>query len=81
MTPTTLSPRTSTFDLHRTADWLARQDLRDLDAHRADLVRAVDDVATAAGAPTELRPSDSDSTPTLVRLFNHHAVSLHRPAA
>lgn len=67
-----------TFDLHRSADWLATQDLRSLDAHRADLVSVVDAAAIAAGAPAALRPSDADSTPTLVRLYNRHASTILR---
>ncbi len=67
-----------TFDLHRSADWLAGQDLADLDAHHADLVGVVDAAATAAGAPAALRPTAADPTPALVRLFNHHAAAIHR---
>ncbi len=66
------------FDLHRSADWLAGQDLADLDAHHADLVGVVDAAAAAAGAPAALRPSASDPTPALVRLFNHHACTIQR---
>jgi hypothetical protein len=66
------------FDLHRTADWLAGQNLSDLDANHADLVDAVDAAALAAGAPAALRPSASDPTPALVRLFNHHACAIQR---
>ncbi len=66
------------FDLHRTADWLATQQLTDLDRHHAELVTLVDAAARAAGSPDALRPTPADPTPALVRLFNHHATTLHR---
>lgn len=66
------------FDLHRSSMWLADQNLSDLDAHHADLVDVVDAVALAAGAPSTLRPSLTDPTPALVRLFNHHASAIAR---
>lgn len=73
---TALHTDTAAFDLHRSADWLATQDLHSLDAHRADLVSVVDAAARAAGAPAALRPTDADSTPTLVRLYNRHASTI-----
>ena len=66
------------FDLHRTADWLATQQLADLDRHHAELVSLVDAAAVAAGAPEALRPTAADPTPALVRLLNHHATTLHQ---
>ncbi len=75
MATTTLS---SSFDLRQTADWMAAQQLADLDRHHDELVFAVDAAATAAGAPEALRPSAADPTPALVRLFNHHAATLHQ---
>lgn len=77
MTSTTL-PHTASFDLHRTADWFAGQDLTDLDAHHDALVSVVDAAAAAADAPAALRPAASDPTPALVRLFNHHACAIQR---
>lgn len=71
-------PTTATFDLHQTADWLATQQLADLDRHHAELVSIVDAAALAAGAPEALRPTAADPTPALVRLLNHHATTLHR---
>lgn len=67
-----------TFDLHRTADWLATQQLADLDRRHAELVTLVDAAAVAAGAPAALRPTAADPTPALVRLLNHHAATLHQ---
>ena len=79
MAPTTFSPTLPmTFDLRETADWLATQQLADLDRHHDELVFAVDAAAVAAGAPAALRPSPADPTPALVRLFNHHAATLHQ---
>ena len=79
MAPTTLSPTiTPSFDLRQAADWLATQQLADLDRHHDQLVFAVDAAAVAAGAPEALRPSPADPTPALVRLFNHHAATLHQ---
>lgn len=79
MAPTTLSPTLPlTFDLRQTADWLATQQLADLDRHHDELVFAVDAAAVAAGAPASLRPSPADPTPALVRLFNHHACTIQR---
>lgn len=79
MAPTTLSPTLPlTFDLRQTANWLATQQLADLDRHHDELVFAVDAAAVAAGAPEALRPAASDPTPALVRLFNHHAATLHQ---
>lgn len=75
MAPT---PTTPTFDLHRTADWLARQQMADLDRQHDQLVTVVDAAARAAGAPEALRPAADDPTPALVRLFNHHACALQR---
>lgn len=75
---TTTRPHTASFDLHRTADWLAAQDLADLDANHDDLLTAVDAAADAADAPAALRPAASDPTPALVRLFNHHACAIQR---
>jgi hypothetical protein len=69
---------TTTFDLHQSADWLAGQALADLDREHDRLVHLVDAAALAAGAPTSLRPADTDSTPALVRLFNHHACAVQR---
>lgn len=71
-------PDVSHFDLHRSSVWLAGQNTSDLDAHHADLVGVVDAAALAAGAPATLRPSLSDPTPALVRLFNHHASTIQR---
>ena len=79
MAPTTLSPTIPpAFDLRQTADWLATQQLADLDRHHDELVFAVDAAAVAAGAPDALRPSPADPTPALVRLFNHHAATLQQ---
>jgi len=77
MTSTHL-PDLANFDLHRSAHWLAGQNTSQLDAHHADLVNVVDAAAVAAGAPAALRPSLSDPTPALVRLFNHHASTIQR---
>ena len=73
-----MTTTTPDFDLHRTADWLAGQDLNDLDRSRARLVSVVDAAARAAGAPESLHPTVSDPTPALVRLFNHHACAIQR---
>ncbi|MCB1014653.1 MAG: hypothetical protein KDB10_06000 [Acidimicrobiales bacterium] len=69
---------TAAFDLRRTADWLATQQLADLDRRHDELVTLVDAAAVAAGAPDALRPTATDPTPALVRLLNHHATTLHR---
>lgn len=72
---TTVTPD---FDLHRTSNWLAGTTLTELDHHHTDLVSVVDAAARAAGAPAALRPTPSDPTPALVRLFNHHACEIKR---
>ncbi len=69
---------TAPFDLRQTADWLAAQQLADLDRRHDELVSLVDAAAVAAGAPEALRPTAADPTPALVRLLNHHATTLHR---